>query len=160
MHLALPDFKSSPWQHADRNAVKLVSDLPASKHHCRLKLDKVAKNPWVMQKCGGQQYTFVDVMYCTLSACWGDVHISAVFMLLCASSCWRAAKCHAQKPLKLGEPALLMSGPCTQTCFNGPLLAAQAPFSQPPTNTFNVSSRHVSSLAHLQQKFGTFACCV
>ena len=64
-HRALLDFKSFPWQHADKNAVKLISDLLASKHHCRLKLDKVVMNPWVMQHCGGQQYTFVDVMYCT-----------------------------------------------------------------------------------------------
>ncbi|KAL0036270.1 hypothetical protein WJX79_010855 [Trebouxia sp. C0005] len=52
MHRQLPDFESSPWQHADKNAVKLVSSLLASKHHYRLKLDKVAKHPWVMHLCG------------------------------------------------------------------------------------------------------------
>jgi hypothetical protein len=65
MHFQLPDFESSPWQHADKNVVKLVSNLLASKHHYRLRLDKVAKHPWVMQNCGGQQYTFVDVTCCT-----------------------------------------------------------------------------------------------
>jgi len=65
MHSKLPDFASSPWQHADKHAIKLVSDLLMSKHPSRLKLDKVAKQPWVMQHSGGPQTTFVDVMYCT-----------------------------------------------------------------------------------------------
>ncbi len=65
MHHALPDFKSSPWQHADQNAVKLISELLASKHHRRLKVDKVAQHPWVVQICGGRQFIFVDVICST-----------------------------------------------------------------------------------------------
>ncbi len=65
MHFQLPEFESSSWQRADKHAVKLVSDLLASKHQYRLKLDKVAKHPWVMHICGGQQYTCIDVMCCT-----------------------------------------------------------------------------------------------
>ena len=65
MHFKLPDFESSPWERADKNAVKLVSDLLMSKLPSRLKLDKVAKQPWVMQHSGGPQNTFVDVIYCT-----------------------------------------------------------------------------------------------